>query len=248
MKQVIDNFSNGASDYAIYRPESPTAIFDFLYSHVNRFDAAWDCGTGNGQVATKLAERFTRVCGTDISTEQLQQAKVMDNISYLHERAEKTTLPDTSIDLITVAQAIHWFDFDNFYKEVERVARPGAVIAAWTYTVLQLTPEINKVIDHLYSSITGAYWDKARGYVDACYGNIPFPFEEISTPVFYIHKQYTLEQLVGYLRTWSGVKHYISREQKDPLLLVMDDLKQAWGSEAKLQVTWPVHMRAGRVK
>src|SRR5437016_4267876 len=107
MKQIIDNFSTGAADYASFRPESPPELFDFIYKHVNGFDAAWDCGTGNGQVAAKLAEKFKTVYGTDISNEQLDHAIKKDNIIYRHERAEQTTLASNSVDLITVAQAIH---------------------------------------------------------------------------------------------------------------------------------------------
>src|SRR5476651_160086 len=126
MKQVQDNFSAGAADYATFRPASPDEIYDFLYTHVSNFGTAWDCGTGNGQVAARLAERFDHVYGTDISEQQLGLAVKKDNITYRTERAESTSLADGSIDLITVAQAIHWFDFDGFYKEVRRVARPGA--------------------------------------------------------------------------------------------------------------------------
>jgi SAM-dependent methyltransferase len=143
--------------------------------------------------------------------------------------------------------AIHWFDFDSFYKEVSRVAKPGALIAAWTYTVLKVNPEVDKVIDQLYWNITRPYWDKERDYVDAAYRTIPFPFEEIPTPKFQIIKSYTLPQLIGYLRTWSGVKHYLKKEQRDPVSLVLPDLEQAWGGAGQRQVHWPVSMRTGRV-
>jgi len=211
MKQAIDNFSNDAAGYAAFRPESPEGIFDLLYSHVSCFDAAWDCGTGNGQVATKLAERFKVVYATDISEEQLKQGPAKDNIIYRKERAERTSLTPQSIDLITIAQAIHWFDFDTFYKEVKRIARPGAVIAAWTYSLLRVSTSIDLVIDHLYYDITYPYWDKERKLVDAAYRTIPFPFEEIEAPAFLIEKRLNLQQLTGYLTTWSGVKHYIQK-------------------------------------
>ena len=247
MKQVIDNFSTGAADYASFRPESPEGIYDFLYSHVKCFDTAWDCGTGNGQVAAKLAERFKLVYGTDISKEQLAQAQKKDNIIYLTGRAEQTSLPDNNIDLITIGQAIHWFDFGKFYAEVRRVARPGALIAAWTYTVLKLTPEVNKIIDHLYNDITHPYWDKERQLVDAGYSTIPFPFEEIAAPGFSIVKHWNMEQLTGYLHTWSGVKHYMEKEHKNPIELILNDLKKAWGNNDRLEVRWPVYVRAGIV-
>lgn len=248
MKQVIDNFSSNSSDYATFRPGSPNEVFDFLYRKVSSFDVAWDCGTGNGQVAAELADRFGQVYATDISREQLALAPAKDNIIYLQERAEQTSLPANSINLVTVAQAIHWFDFDRFYAEVNRVAAPGCIIAAWTYSTMKLTPAIDKVIDRLYLDITQPYWDKERAYVDAGYRTIPFPFEEIVTHEFQIVKQWPIERFVGYLRTWSGVKHFIAREKHDPLLLVLDDLKAAWGSDELQEVRWPVHMRAGVVK
>jgi ubiquinone/menaquinone biosynthesis C-methylase UbiE len=247
MKEIIDNFSSGAQNYAAFRPESPAAIFDFLYSLVHAFNTAWDCGTGNGQVALKLAERFKLVYGTDISEEQLNLAPRKDNILYHKERAEQTTLPAKSIDLITVAQAIHWFDFDPFYAEVNRVAKPGAIIAVWTYTNLKLTAEINEVLDHFYNNITHAYWNKERRYVDGAYQTIPFPFQEIPTPVFSITRHMTMEQVLGYLGTWSGVRNYIRQEGKDPIELIRDDIKKAWGDTHLKEVHWPVHMRAGRV-
>ncbi|MCD6013835.1 MAG: class SAM-dependent methyltransferase [Flavipsychrobacter sp.] len=248
MKQVIDNFSTGSSEYATFRPESPKEIFDFVSSQLTNFNAAWDCGTGNGQVAAVLADKFKLVYGTDISQQQLSLAQKRDNIIYLNERAEQTTLPANGIDLITIAQAIHWFDFGKFYTEVNRVAVPGGIIAAWTYSTMKLTPEIDAVIDRLYEDITGPYWDKERRYVDEGYRTIPFPFKEISAPEFRIVKHWPIDQFVGYLRTWSGVKHYVAKEGQDPVSLVMDDLKKAWGSKELHEIRWPVHTRIGIVK
>lgn len=247
MKPVIDNFSSGGADYALYRPESPQTVFDFLYTHVKNFSAAWDCGTGNGQVAARLAEEFETVYGTDISDDQLKHALQKDNIVYRKERAEETSFPDRSIDLITVGQAIHWFDFDSFYKEVRRVAAPGAFFAAWTYSLLRLTPAVNEVIENFYFNITHSYWDKQRYYVDAEYKTIPFPFKEVHAPEIWTVKSYTLEQLRGYLRTWSGSMKYMRMEQKDPTELIVKDLQRAWGNAETLEVRWPIHVRAGYV-
>lgn len=247
MKQVIDNFSSGSDSYAAYRPQSPQAIFDFLYSKVQNFNTAWDCGTGNGQVAIRLAERFDKVYGTDISAQQLQLAQQRDNIFYLQERAESTTLPDRSIDLITIAQAIHWFDFDAFYKEVKRVATADGFIAAWTYNVIRLTPAVNEVIDHLYWDITRPYWDPERDHVDSGYASVPFPFYEVQAPEIFIDTEWTLPQLTGYLGTWSGLKNYIAKTGQDPLAMVAEALQKAWGEAAQLQVHFPVNVRAGYV-
>jgi len=248
MKQIIDNFSTGSSEYATFRPESPKEIFDFLFSRMDNFNIAWDCGTGNGQVAATLADRFRVVYGTDISQAQLDLAKQAGNILYLQERAEQTSLPDNSIDLVTVAQAIHWFDFEKFYAEVNRVARPGALIAVWTYSNMKISPAIDEVIDNLYMNITGPYWDKERAYVDEAYRTIPFPFEEVQAPEFGIAKQWNIAQVAGYLRTWSGVKHYQQKENQDPVSMIMDDLKKAWGSDELREVRWPIHNRVGVVK
>lgn len=246
MKEVKDNFSGSAAIYAAYRPQSPQSVYDFILSHC-RHGNAWDCGTGNGQVAARLADSFDHVYGTDISAEQLSHATQRENITYLQERAERTTLPANSIDLVTAAQAIHWFDFDNFYTEVRRVCRPGALVAAWTYSLLRLTQPVNDVIDHLYKDITHPYWDKERDHVDAGYATIPFPFERIAIPEFTITQHWTVEQLTGYLRTWSGVIHYRKQTGIDPVATIAADLQRAWGTTPLLEVTWPVHMLAGHV-
>lgn len=247
MKQVIDNFSSHPGNYATFRPKSPQAIFDLLYANTQCFDAAWDCGTGNGQVAAELAKKFGRVYGTDISGTQLAHATQADNISYMQERAEATTLADKTIDLITLAQAIHWFDFDAFYKEVNRVARPGAVIAAWTYNLVRLTPEVNKVVDHLYHDITSPWWDPERRYIDEAYTTIPFPFRELHPPPIHIKQQWDAEQLIGYLGTWSGVKNYIKDTGNDPVSFVANDLRNAFGNAQTLAVTFPINIRIGIV-
>ena len=248
MKEVQDNFSAGAAGYAAFRPASPDEVFDFLYAHVRHFGTAWDCGTGNGQVAGRLADRFEQVIATDISSDQLKLAIQKDNISYRQERAEVTGIESASIDLITVAQAIHWFDFEHFYAEVRRVARPGALCAAWTYNLLKLTPEVNSVIDDFYHGTTRKYWDKERDLVDAGYSTIPFPFREIVAPPITITRQWNVEQLVGYIRTWSGVQHFIKKEQQDPTVQLAHQLRQVWGETELLEVRWPVFVRAGIVE
>ncbi|MES2702249.1 MAG: class I SAM-dependent methyltransferase [Bacteroidota bacterium] len=246
MKPIIDNFSAHATDYATFRPESPKEIFDFLYSHTPAFDVAWDCGTGNGQVAAKLADRFGKVYGSDISSEQLANAAKKDNIIYLNERAEQTTIPAGSVSLITAAQALHWFDFEKYYDEVRRVAAPGALIAVWTYVWSRITPGVDMVVDKLLK-IIDKHWDAERKYVNGEYKNIDFPFREIKTPELHIIKQLSLNQFVGYLNTWSGIKNYIKMEGSNPLDAVIEELQAAWGATDERAVTWPVFLRAGFV-
>lgn len=248
MKPIFDNFSEISTSYAKYRPEAPSALISFLLQQTNSTGVAWDCGTGNGQVALQLADSFTKVYATDISEAQLKSAPAHPNITYLNERAEKTSIPAGTVDLITAAQALHWFDFEHYFDEVERVAKPNCVICAWTYSLLEVDNEaVNKVIARLHNEITGEYWDVVSRYVNERYETIPFPYRGITVPEFSIEKELTAEEVIGYLRTWSSVKHYIEQEGHEPVALIEDDFHRAWGDTQTLRVTWPLHVRAGRV-
>lgn len=178
MKETKDNFSTQSGHYAKYRPVYPEALYSFIYNQIKEFNTAWDCGTGNGQVASVLSDKFDKVYATDISKNQLQNAVAKENITYIQARAEHTPIADRSIDLITVAQAIHWFDFNAFYQEVSRVAKPGALLAAWGYGLLSVSPELDPIIEEFYADILGSYWDDERSYLDESYRTIPFPFKE----------------------------------------------------------------------
>ena len=247
MKEVIDNFSNYAANYAAFRPAPPAELYDFLFSKLKHFDAAWDCGTGNGQLAIKLAEKFNKVYATDISQKQLDLAPKMPNIIYRAERAEQSTIPDNNIDLVTVAQAIHWFDFDAFNKEVIRVCKPNAVIAIITYYLPRITEEIDAIIDELYWDITRKYWDKERQYVDDRYQTIPFPYKEFEAPEINIMLQWNLEQALGYLRTWSGAKHYMEHNNEDPVSIIEQRFRATWNNNEIRTVKFPLFIRAGEI-
>ncbi len=249
MKEIKDIFSKQADTYATFRPESPDELYDFLLKDIGEFESAWDVGTGNGQVAGKLAEYFKTVYATDISQKQLDNAVQKPNIIYRLERAEQTSLPDNSVDLITVAQAIHWFDFEAFYKEVNRVAKPGALIAAWTYTLLQIDEgPTDELINNIYTNILGPYWDKERKIVDEQYQTIPFPFEELACPVFYNKVSWSIEQLIGYLNTWSSAGHFKAKEGYSPITLIEAELRQLWKEGEIKEVIFPIFMRPGKVK
>ncbi len=241
-----DNFSGHASDYACYRPTYPDALFTFIYERLSHFGAAWDCGTGNGQVAVKLAERFGRVYATDLSANQLAQAPQHPNITYRMQRAEDTSFDEQSLDLITVAQAIHWFDFETFYGIVNRVLKPDGLLAVWGYTLLTVNEAVDTIVRHLHSDTLDHYWDPERKYVDARYQTIPFPFDEIATPEFTQSIRWTFTDLIGYLNTWSAVKHYQQHEGQNPVRRIEADLKQAWGSVEQQMVHVPVFLRLGK--
>jgi len=209
-----DNFSSHSKEYAQFRPHYPKELFEALLSLVKKRDAAWDCGTGNGQVAGVLAGHFTEIYATDISQHQLEVAVQRPNIHYSVQPAEKTGFSAKQFDLVTVAQAIHWFQFADFYSEVKRTLRPGGFIAVIGYGLVQTEKPLQTIIDHFYTKIIGPCWDAERHYIDEAYQTIPFPFEEISMPAFKIRYQWSPDQLIGYIGTWSAVKHYAKQHDQ----------------------------------
>ena len=243
-----DNFSDNSAAYLQYRPSYPDQIFAYLKSVQPDGNTAWDCGTGNGQIAQKLTGGYAKVYATDISQAQTDRARRHPDISYSVQPAEKTNFPDHFFDLIIVGQAVHWFDFDQFYAEVNRTAKENALIVIIGYGRLRVSPEVDRVIDHFYREIIGSYWDKERKYVDENYQTIPFPFEELKFPDYNNNFQWNFDHLMGYLGTWSAVKHYSRDKGANPLSLIERDLKLAWGDMEKRKVTFPVLLRAGKIK
>lgn len=248
MKAPIDNFSGQAAGYARYRPVYPEALYTFILQQVEHRQRAWDCGTGNGQVAARLADSFEQVYATDISEKQLAHAIRKPNITYRLARAEDSGLPDKSVQLVIVAQALHWFDFNYFYKEVRRVAVPNAVVAVWCYGLLQIAPELDRQIKHFYANTLGEYWDKERRLIDEAYATIPFPFEELQAPELNMRYTWDLNELSGYLDTWSSVQKYKQARHENPVAGLIEQLKPYWPDAAeKKAIRFPLHLRIGRV-
>jgi ubiquinone/menaquinone biosynthesis C-methylase UbiE len=195
-----------------------------------------------------LAEHFKKVYATDISKKQLQQASLRDNIVYSVAAAERTEFPDQLFDCITVAQAYHWFDFAAFQQELTRVARPGAIIVVWGYSLVVCEEEtINKHIGLFYRDVVGPYWDKERKYVDEHYATVPFPYEELPDKEFRMAVNWTLDDLEGYLNTWSGVQHYINDKKQNPVTIFCEGLKTIWQDDKKRMFYFPVFLRIGKV-
>ena len=243
-----DHFSERAGEYTRYRPGYPAAFFDWLAGQTVRHETAWDCGCGNGQAAIELATYYRQVLATDPSRQQIEKAMPHERISYYVASAEESGLADGSIDLIVVAQALHWFDFERFYIEVRRVAQPGGVLAALSYGEVRVEGAPDTVVSHFYHDIIGPFWPPERRYVDEGYVSIPFPFEEIEAPAFAMQIDWNLEQLNGYLGTWSAVKEYEMRMGKNPLDLIGAELLAAWSDpELPRRVSWPLSFRIGRV-
>jgi ubiquinone/menaquinone biosynthesis C-methylase UbiE len=248
-KAFSDHFSSVSSSYAKFRPTYPAALFDWLGGVVPTHDAVWDCACGNGQASVDLAARFARVIATDASAAQIAAAAPHPRVEYRVAPAEKSGLADASVDLVTVAQALHWFGIDVFFAEVRRVTKHGGALAAWTYGVPQLAnATANSLVQDFYSVTVGPYWPPERAIVDAGYETLPFPFEEIVPPAFAMTAEWPMAQLLGYLASWSATARYVAAHGKNPVREFAEELEPAWGDpDRPLTVTWPLTCRAGRV-
>lgn len=243
-----DHFSGHAPDYRTYRPNYPPELFAFLRSLGPNGQRVWDCGTGNGQAAVALAEHFPEVFATDASAEQIAQADSHPHVTYAIAPAERCPLPDASVNLVTVAQALHWFRFDEFYAEVRRVCRPCGVLAVWTYDLHSVGSDVDPILQRLQDEFVGPYWPPERKYVFAQYRTIPFPFAEVSTPRFDMTATWDLPRLLGYMNTWSATKRFIQQHGFNPVERLTPELTAAWGDPtAARTVRWPLFLRCGCV-
>ncbi len=242
-----DNFSAQAADYARFRPGYPPELFDFLFTQCRDFDCAWDCATGNGQIAAGLAEKFRQVEASDISRNQLDSAIPMPNVRYRVEPAESPSYPDGSFDLVTVGQAAHWFDFAKFYPAARRVLKPGGLLALIGYNLVRVDEPVNALIDHLYRDVLGRFWDAERRHVDAAYRSIPFPFPETPLPPMEMRYEWTVHHLLGYLGTWSALQHFVKQNGRSPLdEPFVEKLTAAWPKDESRTVRFPIFGRVGR--
>ena len=243
-----DKFSQQANIYAKFRPEYPSVLYDFILKNTENCEVVWDCATGNGQAAKVLAQYFEKVYATDISQKQIDNAAQADNIKYSISPAEKTPFEDNTFDLITVAQAAHWFDFDKFYAEVKRVAKPNATLAVWGYSMPQVQDgKINQALQDFYKNETGPYWDFERCHIDAHYSTIPFPFEEIKTPQYQIKVEWNLAMLEGYLNSWSATQNFIKMNGYNPVDGFIVKMKTLWKEKEVKTTIFPVFLKLAKI-
>ncbi len=243
-----DHFTQVAGAYAAFRPSYPDMLFDWLASIAPQHELAWDCGAGSGQATVPLATRFRHVLATDISAAQLAGAPELPNIEYRVTPAERSGLASHTADLVTVAQALHWFDLPAFYAEVRRVLKPKGVIAAWGYNRLLIGhPEVQRIVDRFYEEAIGAYWPPERVHVENGYRDLPFPFPRINAPQFSLHQEWSREHLLGYLRSWSAVGRFKAANGYDPVDALSAEIAAYWPEGRTYRIEWPLFLHAGRI-
>lgn len=242
-----DHFSRLAAGYSRYRPAYPPELIEFVAGCAPDRRCAVDCATGSGQAAVALASHFETVLAVDGSASQLANAQPHPGVRYACAMAERLPLADHGVSLVAAAQAVHWFDFDRFHAECRRVLAPGGVLAVWTYEKFRATPAVDEVMDQFYEHVIGPYWPPERRYVDEGYRTIPFPWHELAAPRFALRTDWTLEEALGYVATWSSVQRYRDAHGgDDPLPGLHAELATAWRADGTLRLQWPIHLRLGR--
>ena len=243
-----DLFSEQAKNYALYRPVYPEELFTYIISFVKQKEFAWDCATGNGQSAVPLSSHFKKVFASDISQNQLQQAVRKDNIEYIVCTAEATPFLANKFDLITVSQAYHWLNWQQFHDEAISVGKPNCIVAIWMYDLISSQQkDLNTLIKQFYKNITGPYWDAERWHVDDHYANVQFNFEPLPSKDFVIETTFTPEQLLGYFETWSATQNFIKANGYSPIEKIRDDLYKIWPGNETRYFLFPVILKLGRI-
>jgi len=240
-----DHFSGHASAYARYRPEYPQELFDYLATLTPRRAVALDCATGNGQAAIGLARHYECVVATDGSISQLKSAQPHPRVTYLGNLAEQPALKNATVDLAAAAQAAHWFDHSRFHAEMRRVLRPDSALAIWTYRLAFVTPQIDAVVRYFYEDVVGPHWPPERRHVESAYRDLPFPWREVAVPQFQQRLEWTLDDFIGYVGTWSATQRYTNVSGADPLPALRAEIAPLWDSGSRT-VVWPLHLRVGR--
>ena len=243
-----DLFSAQSQDYARYRPGYPPDLFEFLSSLTENHETAWDCATGNGQAASGLSQYYKKIIATDISEKQMSFGIQKDNIQYKVGAAENSGLENESADLITVSQAYHWLNWDQFHKEAHRVGKPNAVVAVWMYNRMMIeNPVLEELYERFYFDIMGPYWDPERRYVDDNYETVKFDFKDASRKQFQSVVNWTIEEFMGYLASWSANQKFQIQNKHSAVDLIKNEVRSAWKNVTTRRFIFPVYMRYGKV-
>ncbi len=246
MSEFKDHFSSQSGLYCSHRPEYPPELYKYLNSLCDVHDIAWDCATGSGQAARGLAPYFKRVYATDASVQQIQNASGQSNVDFRVADASNSGLEDRSVDLVTVAQALHWFDLNDFYAEVRRVLKPDGILAVWCYGLMEIDDNVDPLFLEFYNDVVGPFWPPERVHIERGYSDLSFPFKRIPTPKFNMITIWSLDDFLGYLKTWSATARFIEQNKQNPVDMWSEKFKSAWGGDAKKEIVWPVTVLVGK--
>ncbi len=241
-----DHFSGHASDYAAHRPRYPAALYRWIASQAPGRDLVWDAATGSGQAAVALTDHFSAVHATDASAKQLAAATPHQRVRYACEPAERCSLADASVDAVTVAQALHWFDHERFFAEAVRVLKPEGLFVAWCYELLSVDPAVDAAIVRFYEGAIGPYWPPQRRHIEVGYRDIALPFPERAAPEFAMTMDWDREALLAYLGTWSAVRRHDADTGARALDSVQQELAAIWPVGERRRVRFPLSLRSGR--
>ncbi len=248
MPDFKDYFSRDSNQYRAFRPTYPQSLFEFLHSLHPTAEKVWDCGCGTGQATKGLAGIFDTVIATDPSDSQIENAVPLANVEYRVASAEQSGLADHSVDMVIVAQALHWFSFDKFFEEVERVVKENGILVALCYDLCRVEGPVDQLVQFFYYDLLGDYWPPEREHIDNRYSTIPFPFERVPAPAFSIDVVWPAEQFLGYLATWSAVGNYIRKHGTDPMVILLDRFeKEGIEPGVEVKISWSIHMLIGKV-
>ncbi len=234
-----DHFSGHAENYARYRPGYPAELYQALADLCLRRELAWDCACGNGQASLPLTQHFDRVVGTDASQRQIESAPETAGVEFRTAAAEASGFEDSSVDLVTVAQALHWFDTTRFYRELDRTLRPGGIAAAWAYPLCRISDKVDALLDYLYEDLTGSYWPPERRHIEDGYASLDYPQPRLAMEEFAMRASWSAEDALGYLGTWSAVQRYTNDTGENPIDEIAGNLRHVWGASHR-EVVWPL--------
>lgn len=244
-RESVTLFSASAGHYAQFRPVYPDALFDWLAAQSPTNDSVLDIAAGNGQASLPLLSHFRRVLACDASTQQLCATSDWRGVERFVADAEHLPLRDGQLDLIVVAQALHWFASPAFFAQARRALKPGGLFCAWCYSLLKIDPALDEIIDRLHAQTLASYWPNGRASVDSGYRDIHPPFARIAVPAFAIEAHWRFEQVIGYLHTWSAAIRWQQVNGSNPIAAIENQLRDAWGNEDMRRVSWPLHFLAG---
>jgi SAM-dependent methyltransferase len=243
-----NHFGPRATQYAAWRPHYPDELLDYVAAVSGDTDLVWDCGTGNGQAAVGLAGRFTRVVATDASADMIAQAVPHPHVTY-RVATYDSGLAAHSANLVTVAQALHWFDLEVFLSEARRVLRRHGVLAAWCYGLFGVGPGLDELIVRFAHGTLAPFWPAERRFVDDEYRSFVLPLNELVPPRFEISESWGLSEFTRHVRTWSGTARCIASVGDAPVEAFEAAISERWGDpDLHRTVRWPIHMRIGRFR